>query len=84
MRVDLDGMQANILAVIPLLYKQERNSVEQLIASIKETETQLLDRTLMLHRFIAMAQERTWPAVETINEARSVLGWSPIESCRSF
>jgi hypothetical protein len=79
MKVDLDGLQANILATIPLRFTQERNSVEQLIKSLKETEERLLERTICLHAFIGMAQERTWPSLETVNHARKTLGWGPVE-----
>ena len=41
---------------------------------LSEATEKTIDAKLMLQRFVGMAQERIWPSLETINEARTLLG----------
>ena len=43
-------------------------------ACLRDVGVERLELVVMLARFIGLAQERTWPGLETINEARKVLG----------
>jgi len=50
---------------------------------IYELQNITVERTLMLQRFVGMAQERVWPCLETINEARVLLGMEELNELSS-
>lgn len=53
-------------------------TVEELKQAVANLHAEACYRTVQLQSFIGMAQQRVWPRLETINDARRRLGMEPI------
>lgn len=85
MRASLNQLMADVcekLAEVEMIVDAEatgnRQTMEELKQTVANLHAEACYRTVQLQSFIGMAQQRIWPSLETINNARLMLGMEPI------